>query len=113
MLRRDPRWRSTLAFAERVEKKWWLWGNGVRLVILESPCRLLLETLVGYIKKIAALRQPNETITVVVPQFVPRRWWHQLLHAQTGVMLRLALINYPACAVEPRSSPRSRARRRT
>lgn len=87
------------ADAERVEKKWWLWGNGVRLVILESPYRLLLEPLVGYIKKIAALRQPNETITVVVPQFVPRRWWHQLLHAQTGVMLRLALINYPGIVI--------------
>lgn len=81
------------------KRKWWLWGNGVRLVILESPYRLLLEPLVGYIEKIAALRQPNETITVVVPQFVPRRWWHQLLHAQTGVMLRLALINYPGIVI--------------
>ena len=37
--------------------------------------------------------QPNETLTIVVPQFVPRKWWHQLLHAQTAVILRLALIN--------------------
>ena len=32
-------------------------------------------------------------------RFVPRRWWHQLLHAQTGVTLRLALINYPGIVI--------------
>ena len=88
------------ADAERVlQEKWGLWGNGVRLVILDSPYRLLLEPLLGYIEHIAALRQPKETITIVVPQFVPRRWWHNLLHAQTGVMLRLALINYPGIVI--------------
>jgi amino acid transporter len=79
--------------AERLQQKWGLWGNGVRLVILDSPYRLLLEPLLDYVKAVADRRQPNETITIVVPQFVPRRWWHQLLHAQTAVILRLALIN--------------------
>ncbi len=83
----------------RIEEKWWRWGNGVRLVVLDSPYRLLLEPLLDYIKKMAALRQPNETITVVVPQFVPRRWWHQVLHAQTAVLLRLALVNYPGVVI--------------
>ena len=85
--------------AAKVERKWGLWGNGVRLVILDSPYRLLLEPLLDYIKKMARRRQPNETITIVVPQFVPRRWWHQLLHAQTAVLLRLALINYPGIVI--------------
>ena len=79
--------------ADRIREKWGQWGNGVRLVILESPYRLLLEPLLEYVKALADRRQPNETITIVVPQFVPRRWWHQLLHAQTAVILRLALIN--------------------
>jgi hypothetical protein len=79
--------------AESIQQKWGLWGNGVRLVILDSPYRLLLEPLLDYVKALADRRQPNETITIVVPQFVPRRWWHQLLHAQTAVILRLALIN--------------------
>jgi hypothetical protein len=79
--------------ARKIEEKWGLWGNGVRLVILESPYRLLLEPLLGYVKSVADRRQPNETITIVVPEFVPRRWWHHFLHAQTAVMLRLALIN--------------------
>jgi amino acid transporter len=78
--------------AAALRKKWGLWGNGVRLVVLESPYRLLLEPVLDYIKRIARERQPNETITIVVPQFVPRKSWHNLLHAQTAVLLRLALL---------------------
>jgi amino acid transporter len=78
--------------AERVRKKWETWGEGVRLVILDSPYRLLLEPLLAYIEEILERRQPNDTVTIVVPQFVPRRWWHNLLHTQTALLLRLALM---------------------
>ncbi len=57
--------------AERVRRKWEFWGEGVRLVILESPYRLLMEPLLQYIDKVYAQCQPNEIITVVVPEFVP------------------------------------------
>jgi amino acid transporter len=80
------------AEAERLRTKWERWGNGVRLVILDSPYRLMLEPLLVYIERLASLRQPNEAITIVVPQFVPRRWWHNLLHTQTAILLRLALL---------------------
>jgi hypothetical protein len=85
--------------ARYVQEKWGLWGNGVRLVVIESPYRLLVEPLLEYVEKIADQRQPNETLTIVVPQFVPRRWWHQLLHAQTAVMLRLALLWRPGIVI--------------
>jgi amino acid transporter len=78
--------------AERVRQAWGLWGKGVRLVILESPYRMFLEPLLQYIDLIAAQRQPNETITIVVPQFVPKRWFYNLLHTQTAMMLRLILL---------------------
>jgi hypothetical protein len=87
------------AAAELLEQKWGLWGAGTRLVIVSSPYRLLIEPLVGYIREVSRRRQPNEVITVVVPQFVPRRNWHNLLHAQTAVMLRLALIWEPGIVI--------------
>jgi len=87
------------AEGEALKRKWDLWGNGVRLVVLESPYRLLLEPVLEYINKIADLRQPNETITIVVPQFVPRRQWHNLLHAQTAILLRLALLFRPGIVI--------------
>ncbi len=80
------------AEAEQARERWEMWGEGVRLVILESPYRLLVEPLLAYIEEIAAQRQAHETITIVVPQFVPRRWWHNLLHTQTATWLRLALL---------------------
>jgi amino acid transporter len=78
--------------SEDIEKKWGLWGAGVRLVILNSPYRLLIEPLLSYIRELARNRQPNEVMTVVVPQFVPKSRWHNILHAQTALVLRLALV---------------------
>jgi amino acid transporter len=85
--------------AEKLQTKWDTWGKGVRLVIVESPYRLMFEPLLNYIEEIAAQRQPNETITIVVPQFVPKRWWGNLLHAQTATWLRLALLLRPGIVV--------------
>jgi amino acid transporter len=87
------------AESDKVKEKWETWGDGVRLVVLDSPYRLLLEPLLGYIEKLAVERQPNELITIVVPQFVPRRWWHNLLHTQAAIMLRLALLFKPGITV--------------
>lgn len=78
--------------ALKVQQKWETWGEGVRLVVIESQYRLFIEPLLQYIEEIAAKRRPNEIITVVVPQFMPRHWWTNLLHTQTAVSLRLALL---------------------
>jgi len=87
------------AETEKIRDKWESWGEGVRLVILDSPYRLLLEPLLQYIEEINAQRQLNETLTIVVPQFVPRHWWDNLLHAQTAAMLRLALLFRPGVVI--------------
>ncbi len=87
------------ADADKIQRKWEMWGNGVRLVILDSPYRLMIEPLLRYIEDIAAKRQPNEIITIVVPQFVPKHWWTNLLHAQTATWLRLALLFKPGIVV--------------
>jgi amino acid transporter len=78
--------------AKKIQAKWDLWGNGVRLVILESPYRVLVEPLLEYIEEVSAMRQPGEIITIVVPQFIPKQRWANLLHTQTAFWLRLALI---------------------
>ena len=87
------------AEAQKVQQKWEVWGEGVRLVILESPYRLLFEPLLDYIGALSERRQPNEIITIVVPQFVPHVWWHNLLHMQTATMLRFALLFKPGIVI--------------
>ena len=85
--------------AEKIRRKWEIWGDGVRLVILESPYRLLLEPLLQYIEDVSEEGQPNETITIVVPQFVPKKWHHNLLHTQAAFLLRLALLFKPGVVI--------------
>ncbi len=77
----------------RLIEKWKKWGDGVRLVILESPYRLFIEPLLGYIHEMDKLRKPNEALIIVVPQFVSRHWWNNLLHTRTADTLRKSLLN--------------------
>jgi len=81
------------AETEKVQKKWKTWGDGTRLVILDSPFRLLLEPLLVYLEDIIDQRQPNETITIVVPQFIPSKRWHHALHMRTADVLRQELLS--------------------
>ncbi len=78
--------------AEKVKQKWEQWGDGVRLVILDSPYRQLLEPLLAYIGEMAVDRQPQEMLTIVVPQFVPAHWWQKYLHMNTAQILRSELL---------------------
>jgi len=84
---------------EKVQRKWKTWGEGTRLIILDSPFRLFIEPLLEYIKEILESRQPNETITIVVPQFIPSKRWHQALHMRTADFLRQELLSKPGVVV--------------
>lgn len=87
------------ADAERVRTKWTQWGEGVRLIILDSPYRQLMEPLLQYIDMIYDQCQPNEIITVVVAEFVPEHTWQNALHTQAALTLRLALRAKPGVIV--------------
>ncbi len=78
---------------EKVQKKWKTWGEGTRLVVLDSPFRLFVEPLLDYIEEIIESRQPNETVTIVVPQFIPSKRWHNALHMRTADVLRQELLS--------------------
>jgi hypothetical protein len=73
---------------EKVTKKWVQWGDGVRMIILQSPYRLFLEPFLSYVDKIADIQGPNDLITIVVPQFIPKHWWTNFLHTRTAETLR-------------------------
>ncbi|MGH2522095.1 MAG: APC family permease, partial [Anaerolineales bacterium] len=75
----------------RVHEKWQKWGDGVRLRVLKSEYRSIVEPLIGYLDQVDAC-QPDDMITVVMPQFLASRWWHNILHNQTALLIRLALL---------------------
>ncbi len=85
--------------SKKVREKWAFYGEGTRLVILDSPYRLFLEPLMEYIQNLLALRHANEMITVVLPQFVPAHWWENLLHNQSALLLRFGLLFKPGVVI--------------
>ncbi len=85
--------------AEKVRKKWEAWGEGTRMVMLDSPYRLFLEPLLEYIADIAEQRQPGETITIVVPEFVSENRFSAVLHTNTAELLRSQLKHLPGIVI--------------
>jgi hypothetical protein len=77
---------------EKIETKWETWGDGYRLVILNSPYRLFAEPLIDYIDQLEKVLRQDEIITIVVPQFIPKHWWQYFLHSRTAETLRKLLL---------------------
>ena len=70
----------------------------VPLVVLESPYRSLMEPLLEYIEQIDAA-QPDDFVTIVLPEFVPARWWHHVFHNQRALLIKGALLFRPRVVV--------------
>ena len=83
----------------RIQERWGKWIEDVPLVVIDSPYRELMHPLVTYIEARAAKISSDEIITVVVPEFIPNRWWHNFLHMQNATWLRLAMRHVPGVVV--------------
>jgi len=83
---------------EKVRKDWERWGEGTMLVVLPSPYRSLMEPLLEYIEQLQAAH-PDDYVTVILPEFVPKRWWQHLLHNQRALLIKGALLFRPRVVV--------------
>ena len=75
---------------EKMLKVWDKWSQGLPLQILKSPYRSVLGPLLDYIDQVHT-ESGNEMVSVVVPEFITRHWYHQFLHNQMTLVLRTAL----------------------
>ena len=82
----------------RLKAKWEAWGDHVPLEVIESPYRSLVRPLLAYIDAVDKQRR-DDTIVVVLPEMVATRWWHQVLHNQTALRLKAALLFRPGTVV--------------
>ena len=76
----------------RVQEKWRDWNPGIPLETISSPYRVLITPVIKYIEQLEKTKRPEDYITVLIPEFETRKWWHRLLHNQTGWILRTLLI---------------------
>ncbi|MED1469204.1 APC family permease [Bacillus salipaludis] len=79
---------------KKMEAKWEEWGTPCRLLTLKSKYRSILEPLTRLVNIIEEKEQFKAQIQIVIPQFIPKKWWHNLLHNQTALLLRLWLIRH-------------------
>ncbi len=75
----------------KLREKWERWGAGIKLVVLPSPYRELTRPLLRYIARLER-KNDNDVVTVLLPEFVPAKWWQHLLHNQSSLMLKGALL---------------------
>ncbi len=76
----------------RVREKWPVWGQKIRLVVLDSPYRSMVGPLLAYLDERDREEPERGLALVVFPEFVAARWWHELLHNQTARALKHAVL---------------------
>src|SRR5581483_2351165 len=86
------------AATQQMQKDWETWGGKVKLIILASPYRSVMEPLLEYIEQTESER-PDDYVTVILPEFVPARWWQHLLHNQRALLIKGALLFRPNTVV--------------
>ena len=83
---------------DQVIREWTTWGGRAKLIVLPSPYRSVMEPLLEYIEQVENERQ-DDYVTVILPEFVPARWWQHLLHNQRALLIKGALLFRPNTVV--------------
>ena len=78
---------------KKFEEKWKKWQPDVRLVTLHSHYRSIINPLTKFVDTVEhKAREWNYQVTVVIPQFIPKKGWHNILHNQSSLLIRAFLL---------------------
>ena len=99
---------------KRLIKEWEAADIPVALRVLDSPYREVIRPTVDYVRNVRR-DSPRDIVAVYIPEYVVGRWWEQLLHNQTALILKGRLLFTPGIMVtsvpfQLRSSAAARAR---
>jgi len=77
---------------DKIRETWEAWWPDVPLVVVSSPYRSIIAPLLDYLDETDRQHNDGQLATVILPEFVPARWWQSLLHNQTAWLLKAALL---------------------
>lgn len=78
---------------KKFEEKWEKWQTGVRLVTLHSQYRSIIHPLAKFMDTVEhKAKELNYEVTVMIPQFIPKKGWHNILHNQSSLLIRAFLL---------------------
>jgi hypothetical protein len=71
-----------------IKHAWDEWESGVPIEVLLDPHRSLIRTVLHYVKSV---HSEEATITVLIPEIIPSKRRHEILHNQRGRLLESVL----------------------
>ncbi len=78
---------------KKFEEKWKKWQPDIRLVTLHSYYRSIIQPLTKFIDIVEhKASESNYQVTVIIPQFIPKKGWHNILHNQSSILIRTLLL---------------------
>jgi amino acid transporter len=75
---------------EKLQKRWQELESDIALVILDSQYRSVVSPIIAFVEEYES-QHPGVLSTVIIPAFVTKKWWENLLHNQTTLFLKTAL----------------------
>jgi amino acid transporter len=78
---------------ESIQRQWADYRIPIRLDIVEAPFRDLGPPILEEVRSITS--RPDAVASVVMPELVPTRWWHRLLHNQRALFVKRLLLFEP------------------
>lgn len=77
--------------------RWKRWAPNVELRMIRSPYRELISPVIDVID--GCHREGDDMVTVVLPEVLPHAWYQSVLHNQSELAFKLALLRHPGVVV--------------
>jgi len=77
---------------EKMRETWNAWWPEIPVAVVPSPYRSILDPLMEFLEKTDREHNDGQLATVVLPEFIPNHWWESLLHNQTAIQIKAALL---------------------
>jgi amino acid transporter len=77
---------------ERVREKLAEWWPDLPLAIVPSQYRSVIAPLLDFLDETDQLHNDGQLAALVLPEFIPAKWWQSLLHNQTAWLIKAALL---------------------
>lgn len=84
--------------AKRTKEKMAQYAPDINFVTLDSPYRQFVHPTIAYVEALHK-QNPDAFVSIILPEFIPGRWWERFLHGRTGQRLRRAFETHPNVAV--------------
>ncbi len=78
--------------AAKVRQEWEQHGQGLPLEVISSPYRSIVGPLLDFLEQMDRQQPDGQLVGVILPEFIPARWWQYPLHNQTAWSIKLALL---------------------